>query len=66
MKPTIGRIVHYVDPTTNCHCAAIVTMVLNDTMINLKVFGPHDTEWRALASIESNDHLPYTWHWPER
>lgn len=66
MKPTVGRIVHYVDPESYDHDAAIVTKVNGDGTVNLKVFGPTDTEWRATEIPESNDHIAFTWHWPER
>ena len=49
MKPTIGRIVHYVQekpahyqpkegPRALCHLPAIITAVWGDTCVNLQVF----------------------------
>lgn len=65
MKPTVGRIVHYVNENGE-HCAAIVAKVWSDTCVNLTLFTPNGgTESRTSASY---DELPrsYSWHWPER
>lgn len=72
MKPSIGRIVHYVSygspggefPAQECR-AAIVTEVETDTFIGLAVYNP--------SGLWFNRHIPYdelhapgSWHGPER
>ena len=70
-RPSIGRVVHFVDPTTGQHQAAIITAapasgvaevvqavtlsVLGEDFISFKPFVPYDAEGK-----------PGTWHWPER
>ena len=72
MKPSVGRIVHYVsrgNPSGECR-AAIITEADGSDTVGLIVFNPtvgvsgqrfdravaNDEEWRAAG----------TWHWPER
>jgi hypothetical protein len=72
MKPSVGRIVHYVsprNPSGECR-AAIVTDADGSDTVGLCVFNQtvgvfgqsferavaNDEEWRAAG----------TWHWPER
>lgn len=82
MKPSIGRIVHIVNPwtlplaspTEPNHIAAMVTRVWSDTCINVRVFydGPEDAPEGAderLTSICYDDQAEPdrgTWHWPEK
>lgn len=71
MKPTIGRIVHFVPPTDagwqSQHMAAIITYVHGDTMVNLCVFDP-DGLAIGMSSVEEErgGTAPRSWHWPER
>lgn len=67
MKPTVGRIVHFVNES-GTHMAAIVTKVWTDTCVNLVVFEPYDgcpTVVRT-SVCESVNSAPFSWHWPER
>lgn len=75
VKPTIGRIVHFVVPNEHAieanngakEVPAMVTNVFGDgTLVNLKVFtdGVYDT-WRTSVHY-SEEKVPYSWHWPER
>lgn len=79
--PAICRAVHYVARGDLCggsSCrAAVITEVHGRTLdpITLDETGPwsvaltvfHPTGW-ALEDVcvENNDHLPGSWHWPER
>ena len=82
MKPSIGRIVHFVQKKPPVfgeglvHLPAIVTAVWGDTCVNLKVFtdgSNSDAEetlpvkWQTSVCLdESSEPQPRTWHWPER
>lgn len=64
MKPSVGRIVHYVDHVQKVCRAAIITEVQGDK-VRLHVFLP--------GGELSPDRVPedpgkggYSWHWPER
>jgi len=70
-KPSIGRIVHYVDGTV--HLAAIVVHVWSDVAVNLQVFasgfnGVVVIPYTVLTVMYSDVLQPEsrTWHWPER
>lgn len=71
MKPTVGRIVHFVPPEDagwkGQHMAAIVTHVWSEKMINAAIFNPNG-ETFGKTSIEEDPEgkKPYSWHWPER
>jgi hypothetical protein len=81
MKPTIGRIVHYVQKRpswygdTLVHLPAIIVAVWGDTCVNLEVFTDgtnSDAEetsrvkWITSANLnETETPQPCTWHWPE-
>ncbi|WP_080058282.1 hypothetical protein [Spirosoma aerolatum] len=74
VKPTIGRIVHYVPFEKSIEAnnyvkevPAIVTNVFGEgALVNMKVFtdGIYDT-WRTSVHY-SEGKEPGTWHWPER
>jgi len=67
MKPSVGRIVHYIDPLTGKHCAALIIDVDDKDRVNLRVFGHVGSEWTAF--VISNDEtyvMLGSWHWPER
>jgi hypothetical protein len=82
MKPSVGRIVHYVsygspvleDGTqafaSQCR-AAIITEVLGDpqaadTMVNLAVLNPQGLFFDHATMHSEDDRIGGTWHWPER
>jgi hypothetical protein len=71
MKPSIGRIVHYVAPGSAdgtyppAHRAAVITEVDSTGLVSLMVFNPTGAHWvQELAYDEGG--TPFTWHWPER
>lgn len=82
MKPSIGRIVHYVLASTDSprnageHRPAIITRVWSDECVQLQVFtdGPNDEAegdqggllWRSSVSMNDVEKPGRTWHWPER
>jgi hypothetical protein len=74
MKPSIGRIVHYVsygtpggEYTSTCR-AAVVAGVANphypDSPVDLVVLNPTGLFFNHC--LQSEDHEGGTWHWPER
>lgn len=68
MKPTVGRIVHFVDMQEQ-HCAAIINGIVDsDTnpVISLTVFRPWTSEVYTQTAEYSETPKRYTWHWPER
>jgi hypothetical protein len=66
VRPTVGRIVHYVSMDGH-HYAAIVVEV-GASSINLTVFS--DTPGQVLGirttTQDEDDKKAGTWHWPER
>ncbi len=76
MKPSIGRIVHFV--YNKEHLAAIVTAIWSDTCINLHVFcggsrfstvniGDHSDSVRVTsANYDEDTTVERSWHWPEK
>lgn len=78
MKPTIGRIVHYVNPDSMkplCVLPAIIVRVWSDVRVNLQVFtdGTNSNTtgdpvvW-ATSSLFDDTESPAagTWHWPPK
>ena len=73
MKPTIGRIVHYVLDLEKNPVAAIITAVWSDTCVNLRLFydgyglAPQThgwAEWVTSRTLdESEKPAVGTWHW---
>ena len=82
MKPTIGRIVHFVQKKPAgygdalVHLPAIIVAVLGDTCVNLQVFTDgtnsdadetNRVKWVTSANLdETETPQSRTWHWPER
>jgi hypothetical protein len=82
MKPTIGRIVHFVQnkPAGHgegvIHLPAVITAVWGESCVNLQVFtdGTNSDDqnmsavkWVTSASLDASETpQPRTWHWPER
>ncbi len=81
MKPSIGRIVHFVQKKPAgygdalVHLPAIIVAVWGETCVNLQVFtdGTNSDEanmapvkWVTSANLDaSKNPQPRTWHWPE-
>lgn len=76
MKPTIGRIVHYVAPGSAdgtyppAHRAAAITQVSDPAKYgtdaaSLMVFNPTGAHW-VQDCLYDESAKPFTWHWPER
>lgn len=75
MKPSIGRIVHFVQQD-GVHLPAMVISVAKDTAVNLLVFldqrtyppgfVANYTERHESVHYDEASKLPATWHWPER
>lgn len=69
MKPSIGRIVHYFEPSDlrpEPECKAAVITDVGDTFVSLEVFGRADDRLQPLVAEDQGAHVPFTWHWPER
>ena len=82
MKPTIGRIVHFVQKKPEgygdvlVHLPAIIVAVWGDTCVNLQVFTDgtnsdadetNRVKWVTSATLDEEvTPQPRTWHWPER
>lgn len=72
MKPSIGRIVHYVSYGTPggeypsvCR-AAIVTETDTSDTVGLCVLNPTGQFFNRTVTHDEDGHLGGTWHWPER
>lgn len=70
-KPSVGRIVHYVNKK-GIHRPAIIVEVWSDEVVNLQVFTDmrNDGElqpvlWATSVPYSSNMNLALAWHWPE-
>lgn len=75
MKPSVGRIVHYVSYGTpggeyGSECrAAVVTAVYDGPGmggISLAVLNPEGMFFKGMASQDEQLKRGGTWHWPER
>lgn len=64
-KPSVGRIVHYATDPAGEPRAAIITDVVDDSLVSLTVFnalGAHPVE-----DVEfSEEYAPGRWSWPPR
>lgn len=76
MKPTIGRIVHYVYGEAE-HRPAIIVHVWSPETVQLQVFNDTDpqgrandarpqVDWQTSVPQDEDEKAPGTWHWPER
>jgi hypothetical protein len=73
MKPSIGRIVHFVDATASApdvpvHYPAIITKVAGE-LVNLTVFPDGHSRSYAMPDVQfdgSTEPAIRTWHFPER
>lgn len=74
MKPTVGRIVHYVSYGTpggeyrSEHRAAVVTAVSqgDPRVVHLCVLNPDGMFFNKGVRQDEEDRVGGTWHWPER
>lgn len=80
MKPTVGRIVHYVLPqgrNAGEHRPGIIVKVWSDTTVQLQVFTDSDKAgsnndmianplWATSVTVDEAGEKSGTWHWPER
>jgi hypothetical protein len=68
MKPSVGRIVHFVPSDENApHQAALIVHVHSDSMVNLVAWNSGGTP-NACSSVKFDEvgTAQYSWHWPER
>ena len=66
MKPSVGRIVHYVSRDSDCRAAIITgTDTTSDLLVSLAAFKPSGLHFVS-AIHDENDKTAGTWHWPER
>jgi len=73
MKPSIGRIVHFV-MSDGKHRPAIIVEVVTDEAVNLTVFpdgydlarSDDPTVWHPMVMQDETATKRRTWHWPER
>lgn len=61
MKPSIGRIVHYITP--NGPLAAVITSV-SDNEVTLHVWNPRSESFNVEAALEGD--RPGCWCWPPK
>jgi len=77
MKPSVGRIVHYVShgtpprddgsqAYTSENRAAIVTQVNEDGTVGLAVLNPTGLFFHESVMADFEENQPGTWHWPAR
>jgi len=71
VKPSVGRIVHYVSYGTpggeflsECR-AAVITEVMNEGFVGLCVLNPSGVFFHD-STRDEEGHKGGTWHWPER
>ncbi|GGN39543.1 hypothetical protein FHR83_006696 [Actinoplanes campanulatus] len=65
-KPSIGRIVHYVQYEGNKCRAAIITDVEDDGTVGLYVMTPDRGAHSQNECPYDDGHTYGTWHWPTR
>ena len=71
--PSIGRVVHYVDPETGDHLPAIIVAVIGENteqpLVNLSISRNHPEGppvfWKGFLEQDGVNKVIDTWHWPE-
>lgn len=72
MKPTVGRIVHYVSYGTpggeyTSECRAALVTAVDDVRVSLMVANPTGVFFKEGVPYHDGKMNPGgTWHWPER
>ena len=69
MQASVGRIVHFQDPSANGECvarAALIVKVNNDDTVNLAVWDGTGSQTSYGGVKWSQDPTPYHWNWPPR
>jgi hypothetical protein len=68
MKPSIGRIVHFV--SGDLHFAAIITAVHEKEYVDLTIFYPSNKLIAPIGAgpyaFDESGKQNHSWHWPER
>lgn len=73
VKPSVGRVVHYVsygtpggEYTSECRAAIVTgTDSTSDVFVSLCVLNPSGLFFKS-SEQDEDDHRGGTWHWPER
>jgi hypothetical protein len=72
VKPSIGRVVHYVsygtpggEYTSQCRAAVVTETDTSDT-VGLAVLNPTGMFFNRTIPHDEDDKSGGTWHWPER
>lgn len=73
MKPSIGRIVHYVSYGTpggeyksECRAAIVTAVSVEHEFVDLFVANPTGVFFNQSVPQDEEFHHGGTWHWPER
>lgn len=72
MKPTIGRVVHYVSRGSldgkypPMHVPLHVVVVYNGSIVDGWTLNPRGQRYEEYVPFDPDEKEPGTWHWPER
>lgn len=71
MKPSVGRIVHYVSYGTPggeyaSECRAAIVTAASGVYVNLAVLNPEGMFFKQELLQDEEGHKGGSWHWPER
>ena len=71
MRPTVGRIVHFIElPGDPCEAAIVVGQGAREaTRVDLNVFTDSpalDLRWKGSVMLDERKQHSQSWHWPER